>query len=130
MAKIDTVNKYLAEFLEGRRPEYCEKFKQKSIDNQYASIASWRRRNRLKAELKESSGYSAAGILESLRTLRKKAVDLQDITEKETERIRKELALFDESIVNHTEIRKQRALEELERQAEAINARIAELKGL
>ncbi|MBD5203451.1 MAG: hypothetical protein HDS82_01065 [Bacteroidales bacterium] len=128
MAKIDTVNKYLDDFLAERKPEYREKFMKRSVDNQYASIISWRRRMKLKAEAGEPMATTPSGIVETLRTLRKKLVELPELTERECERLQKEVEAMNDAVVNHAEIRRQRALQELERQAAQIEQRIAALR--
>lgn len=42
MAKIDSVNKYMEEYLAGKTPEQREKFMAKDVDHQYQSIMTWR----------------------------------------------------------------------------------------
>lgn len=128
MAKIDTVNKYLEQFLADRKPEYREKFMARSVDNQYASIISWRRRMKLKEETTNTSAASATGLVEGLRALRKKLADLPELTEKESVRLQKEIEAFKDTLLNHAEIRRQKTLDDLERQAAAIEQKIAALR--
>lgn len=63
MSRQDTVNKYIDQFLKGRGPESCERFRSKSLDKQYSSIMQWRR----KLRREESTPKSTREIIDALR---------------------------------------------------------------
>lgn len=130
MAKQDTINKYLDEFLATCSPERKEKFLSKSVDNQYASIINWRRRNREKAEMavNKAEAVSASVILATLRGLSKKLMEVKEISAAESRKLNDEIENFKNNVANHEENRKARMLAGLEKQARMLNARIEKLR--
>lgn len=129
MAKEDTIKAYLEEFMEGRSPEYREKFLAKSIDNQYASITGWNRRRKKAAGSSEAAPEEVAksGFVSSVRKLRGQVVEVE-LTEKEIERLRNELTEFLNTLDNLEDLRRDREMKKLEKEAAKINRRIEALR--
>lgn len=96
MAKQDTINKYIDEYLAGRTPAAIEKFRSKDIDRQYQSIMTWRYNQRKKGETSQQAASEPAvktdtTAVESLRALRRTLERRKDITEGELDEITGEL---------------------------------------
>lgn len=125
MAKIDSVNKYRDEFLAGKTPAQIEKFNNKDVDRQYASIMTWRHKQRLN----DAKSTSAADIIEHLRLTRTKISSLPLMTCDDADRIEAELESLSGFLTEWRTRRKEEEIRELENQQLEIARKLKALKG-
>ncbi len=131
MAKIDTVNKYIGEYLSGKSPEAAERFRAKDVSRQYQSIMTWRYNQRKRAAA--SAAVPAAeetpkSPAEMLRAVRRDMERRRDLTEEMLDELTAELDGFAE-FVRQTRHRMRLAeIETLETRREEIAERLKTLR--
>ncbi len=131
MAKIDTVNKYIGEYLAGKSPEAAERFRAKDVSRQYQSIMTWRYNRRKRAAA--SAAVPAAeeepkSPAEMLRAVRRDMERRRDLTEEMLDELTAELDGFAE-FVRQTRHRMRLAeIETLETRREEIAERLKTLR--
>lgn len=78
MAKIDTINKYINEYLNGKSEEAVARFRQKDEARQYQSIMTWRYnlRKKNKAKPQPESNPTPQTLLRNVRS----AIEKSDLT--------------------------------------------------
>lgn len=130
MSKEETVLMYRDEFLASQKPDKRENFIQKSIDKQYASIMSWRRRQRMADETpaEPKGNLSANSLIAAVRKVRKSVVDVQELSQRDSNRLRIEAEELIVTLANYDKIRAQKELENLERENARMQARMEELR--
>lgn len=124
MGKSETVKLYIDNYLSGKTPEFCEQFRNKSVDKQYSAIMSWRRKQRLA----EDTPQTCDEIVEHIRRTRTLACNMPDITESEVARIENEISALSHFLSEFKMRIRQREIEELERKRSEIEAKLNELR--
>ena len=132
MAKIDTVNKYIDEYLAGRSPEAAERFRAKEVNRQYQSIMTWRYNRRKRAAAASAAAPAAVeepkSPAEMLRAVRRDMERRRDLTEEMLDELTAELDGFAE-VVRQTRHRMRLAeIETLETRREEIAERLKTLR--
>ncbi len=125
MGKAETVEKYIDQYLQDKKPEAAEKFRQKDINKQYATIMGWRR----KLRQLEVTPKSADEILSRLKQLQELIYNLSEISTEDSKRIELQITALRSVFEECMERQKLRTIQELERQQQEIARRLQELKG-
>jgi hypothetical protein len=126
MAKADTVALYEADFLEGKTQEAIDRFKNKSVDKQYASIMAWRFKKR---KLEASTGSSISGVIEYIRGTKARVRSLAMLTTDDINRIEEELVSLENFMDEMRELHRENEIKQLEEESMRISQRLAQLKG-
>ena len=125
MSRQDTVNKYIDQFLKGRGPESCERFRSKSLDKQYSSIMQWRR----KLRREDSTPKSTREIIDALRRVNALVGNAPEMGEEDYNAIMAEvdtlLATVDDTVSRHRE----QKIRQLEEQSRLIAGELEKLRG-
>lgn len=122
MNKEETVKHYREAFLAGRTPAYALKFDAKSVNNQYASIMTWRRKNRQAAT--EPQGNA---VVEQMRSVRTMAMRAKDLTATDIDKLEVEANELLRSLGELRITARERELRMLESEREALENRIQRL---
>lgn len=124
MKKEETIKMYRDSYLEGRSEEARVAFMAKSVAKQYSCIMAWR--HRMRHSQKSTDGSE---IIDHLKVARKRLANAGEITKVEVETIGAELDALRSGLAHYVELRKEREIEELERQQMQIMERLRSLKG-
>lgn len=127
MAKIDTVNKYIDEYLAGKSPEAAERFRAKDVSRQYQSIMTWRynQRKRAAAPAGREEPKSPAEMLRGVRSCMERRTDL---TEEMLDELTAELDGFAEFVRQTRRRMRVAEIEMLETRREEIAERLKTLR--
>jgi len=90
MTRKETVAAYAEEFLKGRSEEARAKFFAKSLDKQYQSVMSFRRRQTLKNQGANAAGVAVGDVVRYLRQAHNMIQQIDVLTDKGSEKIRTE----------------------------------------
>ena len=124
MGKVETVQLYLDNYLAGKAPDFCERFKDKSIDKQYAAIMAWRRKQRIA----EDTPQTCNEIVDHIQRTCTLVSNMSGIKESDVARLENEVyALADYLSGFKAELRR-REIEDLERRRAEIEAKLNELR--
>ena len=124
MSKLDTVNKYKEEFLEGKSAEKVARFLEKDVDKQYASIMQWR----LKQRRAQNTPKSTKDIVEGLRKMNAMIQNAPELTNQDVQAIADELTTLNDTLNNYAVRQRERMIQELEAQRRQLDARLAALR--
>lgn len=132
MAKIDTVNKYIDEYLAGRSPEAAERFRAKDVSRQYQSIMTWRYNQRKRAAAASCAAPAAEETpkspAEMLRAVRRDMERRRDLTEEMLDELTAELDGFAEFVRQTRHRMRVAEIEMLETRREEIAERLKTLR--
>ncbi len=132
MAKIDTVNKYIDEYLAGRSPEAAERFRAKDVSRQYQSIMTWRYNRRKRAAAASCAAPAAVETpkspAEMLRAVRRDMERRRDLTEEMLDELTAELDGFAEFVRQTRHRMRVAEIEMLETRREEIAERLKTLR--
>lgn len=126
MKKEDFVAQYIEEYLEGKDEAARESFRAKPLERQYGTIQTWRRR-----KITKEAGIkaSADNILTSLRHINQQLALNYDLSQKENERIIKELESLLALAQNYEERKRAKKLSELVEMRRQLDLQIRQLEG-
>ena len=125
MGKIETVAKYINEFLKDKSPEAADKFRAKGVDKQYFAIMAWRRKLRQEAQTPES----AEVIVDYIKQARVLISNAAELSADELARITLQVDQLREYPDEYKESQRMRKISELERRQEEIARQLRELRG-
>jgi hypothetical protein len=128
MTRKETVAAYAEEFLKGRSEEARAKFFAKSLDKQYQSVMSFRRRQTLKNQGANAAGVAVGDVVRYLRQAHNMIQQIDVLTDKGSEKIRTELENLKETINNFEQIKTRQEIEKLNKEIETKNKLKAELE--
>lgn len=132
MAKIDTVNKYIDEYLAGKSPEAAERFRAKDVSRQYQSIMTWRYNQRKRAAAATAAAPAAVETpkspAEMLRSVRRDMERRRDLTEEMLDELTAELDGFAEFVRQTRHRMRVAEIEMLETRREEIAERLKTLR--
>lgn len=128
MTRKETVAAYAEEFLKGRSEEARAKFFAKSLDKQYQSVMSFRRRQTLKNQAANAGGVAVGDVVRYLRQAHNMIQQIDVLSEKGSEKIRTELENLKETINNFEQIKTRQEIEKLEKEIESRNKLKEELQ--
>lgn len=123
--KVETIEKYIDEFLKNRSEEQKIEFLSRSVDRQYASIMAWKHRQ----YGSKSDMQDIEGLIDGLRSVRKTIPVVLDMNEKDLKRLRREVAALESAITTYEQQQREREIKELEAQQRELERRLAELRG-
>lgn len=135
-SRSETVAENRDAFLAGKSESYVQKFDQKTLDQQYAAIANWKRNARAFADSsKEVAKATAATVMGYLKDAHKKLQKLEMLSPREAQKLQNLLDSFKNTIDNFDRVKKEQYLEylksekqRLERQGEGISKQIEDLQ--
>ena len=128
MTRKETVAAYAEEFLKGRSEEARAKFFAKSLDKQYQSVMSFRRRQTLKNQGANAAGVAVGDVVRYLRQAHNMIQQIDVLTDKGSEKIRTELENLKETINNFEQIKTRQEIEKLKKEIETKNKLKEELE--
>lgn len=125
MGKADTVARYIDDYLKGKSEDAQERFRSKDINKQYCSIMQWR------SKLRRSQQPPAPGaeLLADLRSLKNKLSKAPQLSAQECRMLYAEIDALRQALAIYEEEQKQRRINELEAQREAIAVELQRLRG-
>lgn len=116
-SKTDTINELRDQFLAEKSDDYKNKFNQKTVDQQYAAIANWKRNAKNLGEAtKDLAKVTAASVIAYLKDAHNKLTKLETLTPKEAQKIQNVIDSVKDSIDNFDKIKKKQLLKVLESQ--------------
>lgn len=131
MTKIDTINKYKAEFLKGKSEAFIEKFNNKSIEKKYISVMAWKT-NQKKRAAKKGGVKEINELLKQVKGI----IKIAALTPDELKEIAVRISQISELISNYEDVQRQNIIktleleqEKLDQQKQMIEDRIKALKG-
>lgn len=124
MSRQDTVNKYIDEFLQGRGPEACERFRSKDLNKQYSSIMQWRR----KVRIQESTPRSTREITDMLKKVGQMIVNAPEFAEDDASAVSHELEVLRQTVGVTLEKRREAQIQALEEESRRIASRLEQLR--
>ena len=125
MGKIETVAKYINDFLKDKSPEAADKFRAKGVDKQYSAIMAWRRKLRQEAQTPES----AEAIVDYIKQACVLISNAAELSADELARITLQIDQLREYLDEYKESQRMRKISELERRQEEIARQLRELRG-
>ncbi len=125
MKKSDTIALHKEAFLEGKDEIDRRRFEEKSLDKQYGSIMAWKRRQNL---AKAPNDKSAATIINSLKAAWKMIPELQELPQKEAEKMLSLAESIASDVKNFDLIKKSQLLDKLKSQRESLDREIEMLE--
>lgn len=90
MAKIDTINKYMEQYLAGKSEKAIQRFHEKDVDKQYQSIMTWRY-NMRKRGVDIGDEREGKDIVEELRGVRRRIDRCRSLDEQLLDDVEREL---------------------------------------
>ena len=120
----EVVKKYQESYLEGKSQEERDKFFAKDIKRQYGNIQAWRRRFVTKAQREV---VPIENILNEIKCANLHVGNLKEISDKEYDKLKKEVAKLQEVVDNFNEIHRQHQIEALLRKRDEIDNQIDKL---
>ena len=134
--KSETIAEFRDEFLSGKSDEYKKKFDQKTLDQQYAAIANWKRNAMSLGEAtKNLAKVTANTVISYLKDAHKKLQKLETLSPKEAEKIQQHLDHVKATIDNFDRVKKEQYLaylkqekEKLQKQGSDLDRQIEELQ--
>ena len=135
-SKSETVAENRDAFLAGKSENYIQKFNEKTLDQQYAAIANWKRNAKaLVDSSKDVAKATASTVVTYLKDAHKKLQKLEQLSPKEAAKLQGMLDSFRSTIDNFDRIKKQQYLEylkserqRLEKQGEGLSKQIEDLQ--
>ena len=125
MKKSDTIALYKEAVLEGKDEIDRRRFEEKPLDKQYGSIMAWKRRQNL---AKAPNDKSAATIINSLKAAWKMIPELQELPQKEAEKMLSLAESIASDVKNFDLIKKSQLLDKLKSQRESLDREIEMLE--
>lgn len=125
MGKAETVAKYIEEFLREKKPEFAEKFRNKDVNKQYASIMGWRR----KLKHIEETPKSNDDILAQIQQAKSLIMNASEISAQEAKLIGEQIAELQNALAYSLEQQRIRTIQDLERKQQEIARQLQILKG-
>ena len=135
-SRTETVAENRDAFLAGKSEEYVQSFNQKTLDQQYAAIANWKRSAKdLAKSSKDLAKATAVTVVGYLKDAHKKLQKLEQLTPKEAAKLQEMLDSFKDTINNFDRVKKQQYLEylktqkqRLEKEGEGLSKKIEDLQ--
>lgn len=119
MKKTDTIALYIDEYMSGKSDEDRNKFLEKPVDKQYAAIMAWKRRKEIAGA--SGSPASPAAMMEVLKKIKKTIPELDNLSQKDADKLRSTLNEIIYDIDNFDKIKKAQLLRELENEKDRIS---------
>lgn len=124
-SKQESIDELLPAYFAGRSESFKEKFYARDLEHQYMSIMAWRRRSKTPVVAPKEAGVV---LLKDLKKVRRGLELGAELSELEIKKLGRELNLIREALSNYDEIRRQREIEDLEREYEKIAQRLNSLR--
>lgn len=119
--RSETVAEYRDAFLADKPENYRNEFNNKTLDQQYAAIANWKRNvKNLGQATKDLAKVSAATVISYLKDAHKKLTKLETLTPKEAEKIQNMVDAVKNAIDNFDRIKKEQLLNVLKAEKEKL----------
>lgn len=125
MGKLETVAKYIDEYLKGRTPEMAEKFRNKDVDKQYFSIMQWKRKQRIES----LTPKNADEIVANLKNVKDLINNLAELTPEDMKKINLTLDEIQVCLNDYMTKQRVRKIQELEQKQSEIARQLQELRG-
>lgn len=120
-SRSETIAEYRDEFLSSKSEDYKNKFNEKTLDQQYAAIANWKKNAKnLGMATKDLAKVTAATVMSYLKDAHKKLQKLETLTPKEAEKIVGLLDSVKGVVDNFDRIKKQQLIEVLKNEKEKL----------
>ncbi|MBD5369928.1 MAG: hypothetical protein HDR80_02130 [Bacteroides sp.] len=126
--KEETVAMYAEEYLKGKSEERRQKFNDASLNNKYAAIMAWRRKQEAASKKSGGTVVTGADVLKHASGLASLIKMANDIKDAERERIYAALDEARQTLDGFNRIRNTREFEELKRVQEEIQRRMEALR--
>ncbi len=127
MAKIDTINKYMEQYLAGKSEKAIQRFREKDIDKQYQSIMTWRY-NMRKRGVDVGDDREGKDIVDDLRGVRRRIDRCRVLDEELLDEVEREL----QSLIDYVQQTRRRLrvseIERLESRRNEIEERLQTLR--
>lgn len=118
----ETVAEWRDRFLANKSDDYKNKFNEKSIQQQYAAIAQWKKNaENLGSATKALAKVTATNVVNYLKDAQKKLLSLDNLTPKEREKIVNVLDTVKETLDNFDRKKKEQLLETYRSEKERLN---------
>lgn len=132
----ETVAEWRDKFLADKSDDYKNKFNEKSIQQQYAAIAQWKKNlNNLGMATKNLAKVTATNVVNYLKDAHKKLQNLENLTPKEREKIVAVLDSVKDTLDNFDRKKKEQLLDayrnqqqQLAKQGDELARKIEELQ--
>lgn len=116
-----TVDELREDFLAGKSEDYRNAFNNKTLDQQYAAIANWKRNAKnLASASKDLAKVTASTVVSYLKEAHKKLVKLENLSPKEASKIQNLLDEVRGAIDNFDRIKKQQLIDALKAEKEKL----------
>ena len=120
-SRSETIAEYRDEFLSSKSDDYKNKFNEKTLDQQYAAIANWKKNAKnLGMATKDLAKVTAATVMSYLKDAHKKLQKLETLTPKEAEKIVGLLDSVKGVVDNFDRLKKQQLIEVLKNEKEKL----------